>query len=157
MFVDPKVEKERQLKQKQIIEKEKIELEIKNAFSENNFKESLIKNTFKETPQVKPLSFLEKAKLGAVKEDPIKKQTLVKILEPVIDTQQKQVDPFFKAVIDALVDLHEREEIKERNRIGDDRYDEKYGKNDENYMDYFDMLDELAEMESDEDSDYDYE
>jgi hypothetical protein len=66
------------------------------------------------------------------------------------------VDPFFKAVIEALVDLHEREEIKERNRIGDDRYDEKYGKNDENYMDYFDMLDEQASLEesdSDEDSD----
>ena len=157
MFVDPKVEKERQLKQQQLIEKEKKELEIKNAFNENNFSVSLVKNNIKEIPQVKPLSFLEKAKLGSEKPDPVKKQTPIKILEPDIDIQQKQVDPFFKAVIDALVNLHEREEIKERNRIGDDRYDEKYGKNDESYMDYFDMLDELAEMESDEDSDYDYE
>ena len=157
MFVDQKVEKERQLKQQQLIEKEKNELAMKTAFNENNFSVSLIKSNIKETPQVKPLSFLEKAKLGAEKQEPVKKHAPVKILEPVIDIQQKQVDPFFKAVIDALVDLHEREEIKERNRIGDDRYDEKYGKNDENYMDYFDMLDELAEMESDSDEDFDFE
>ena len=153
MFIDPKVEKERQLKQQQFIEKEKNELAIKTAFNEDNFSVSLIKNNCKEISQVKPLSLLEKAKLGAEKQESVKKQTPFKILEPVIDIQQKKVDPFFKAVINALVDLHEREEIKERNRIGDDRYDEKYGKNDENYMDYFDMLDELAEMESDEDSD----
>jgi hypothetical protein len=46
MFVDPKVEKERQLKQQQLIEKEKKELEIKNAFNENNFSVSLVKNKF---------------------------------------------------------------------------------------------------------------
>ena len=152
MFVDPKVEKERQLKQQQLIEKEKNELAIKTAFNKDNFKESLIKNDIKEIQQAKPFSFLEKAKLGSEKPEPIKKYVPIKNLEPVIDTQQKQVDPFFKAVIVALVDLHECEEIKERNRIGDDRYEEKYGINDENYIDYFDMLDELASFE-DEDSD----
>jgi len=155
MFVDPKVEKERQLKQKQLIEKEQNELAIKTAFDKNNFTESLVKSEslVKNSCEVKPLSFLEKAKLGAEKKESVKKQVPVKNLEPVIDTPQKQVDPFFKAVIEALVDLHEREEIKERNRIGDDRYDEKYGKNDENYMDYFDMLDEQASLEEDSDSD----
>jgi len=161
MFVDPKVEKERQLKQKQLIEKEQNELAMKTAFDKNNFTESLVKSEslvkteslVKNTCEVKPLSFLEKAKLGAEKQEPVKKQVSIKNLEPVIDTPQKQVDPFFKAVIEALVDLHEREEIKERNRIGDDRYDEKYGKNDENYMDYFDMLDEQASFEEESDSD----
>jgi hypothetical protein len=160
MFVDPKVEKERQLKQKELIEKEQNELAIKNAFDKNNFTESLVKSESlvkNNKSEVKPLSFLEKAKLGAEKQEPVKKQVSIKNLEPVIDTPQKQVDPFFKAVIEALVDLHEREEIKERNRIGDDRYDEKYGKNDENYMDYFDMLDEQASFEEESDSDSDSE
>ena len=48
-------------------------------------------------------------------------------------------------------------EIKERNRLGDDRYEEKYGFNDENYIDYFDMLDELAESDSDYDEESDSE
>jgi hypothetical protein len=157
MFIDPKVEKERQIKQQQLIEKEKNELAIKHAFNESNFSESLIKNTCKETPQVKPLSFLEKAKLGAEKKEIIKKVEPVKIQAPIMNTQQKEINPFFKAVVNALVDLHEREEIKERNRLGDDRYEEKYGINDENYMDYFDMLDELAESDSDYDEDSDSE
>jgi hypothetical protein len=156
MFVDSKVEKERQLKQQQLIEKEKNELAIKDAFNENNFSESLIKSNIKEISQVKPLSFLEKARLGAEKKEIVKKVEPLKIQAPIMDTQQKQINPFFKAVVNALVDLHEREEIKERNRLGDDRYEEKYGINDENYIDYFDMLDELAESDSDYDYDEDY-
>jgi hypothetical protein len=159
MFVDAKIEKERQIKQQQIIEKEKNELAIKNAFNENNFSESLIKNkldTSKET-HVKPLSFLEKAKLGTEKKEPIKIYEPIKIHAPVMNMQKKQVNPFFKSVVNALVDLHEREEIKERNRLGDDRYEEKYGINDENYMEYFDMLDELAESDSDYDEESDFE
>ena len=151
MFVDPKVEKERQLKQKQLIEKEKYELEIKNAFNENSFSVSLVKNDIKEIQEVKLLNFLEKAKIGSEKQEPVKKHVPIKNLEPDINSEQNQVDPFFKAVVNALVDLHEREEIKERNRIGDDRYEEKYGINDENYMDYFDMLDEMADSDSDSD------
>lgn len=160
MFVDPKVEKERQLKQQQLIQKEKNELAIKQAFNENNFSESLIKNNKninKEICQVKPLSFLEKAKLGSEKKEIVKKVEPIKIQTPIINKQQKQINPFFKAVVNALVDLHEREEIKERNRLGDDRYEEKYGINDENYMDYFDMLDELAESDSDYDEESDSE
>ena len=159
MFVDPKIEKERQIKQQQLIENEKNQLAIKNAFDQNNFSESLIKNksdTSKET-HVKPLSFLEKAKLGAEKKEPVKLYESIKIQANITDIQQKQVNPFFKAVVNALVDLHEREEIKERNRLGDDRYEEKYGINDENYIDYFDMLDELAESDSDYDEETDFE
>jgi len=159
MFIDQKTEKERQIKQQQIIEKEKNELAIKIAFNENNFSESLIKNksdTSKET-HVKPLSFLEKAKLGAEKKEPIKIYEPIKIHAPIMDMQKKQVNTFFKTVVNALVDLHEREEIKERNRLGDDRYEEKYGINDENYMEYFDMLDELAESDSDYDEESDFE
>jgi hypothetical protein len=159
MFVDPKTEKERQIKQQQLIENEKNQLAIKNAFDQNNFSESLIKNksdTSKET-HVKPLSFLEKAKLGAEKKEPVKLYETTKFNTPIMDIQKKQVNPFFKSVVNALVDLHEREEIKERNRLGDDRYEEKYGINDENYMDYFDMLDELAESDSDYDEEPDFE
>ena len=155
-FLDPKTEKERLIKQKQLIEKEKNDLAIKTAFNPDNFSESLVKSKPVCNTEVKPLSFLEKAKLGAEKKEPIKKQEAVKNAEPIA-TPQNQVDPFFKAVIDALVDLHEREEIKERNRIGDDRYDEKYGKNDESYIEYFDMLDELASFEEEQDSDSEYE
>jgi hypothetical protein len=160
MFIDPKIEKERQLNQQQLIEKKKNELAIKHAFNESNFSESLIKNTKdtnKETSQIKPFSFLEKAKLGAEKKELVKKVEPLKIQAPIINIKQKQINPFFKAVVNALVDLHEREEIKERNRLGDDRYEEKYGINDENYMDYFDMLDELAESDSDYDEDSDSE
>ena len=157
MFIDPKIEKERQLKQQQLIEKEKTELAIKHAFNENNFSESLIKSNIKEISQVKPLSFLEKAKLGSEKKEIVKKVEPLKIQTPIINKQQKQINPFFKAVVNALVDLHEREEIKERNRLGDDRYEEKYGINDENYIDYFDMLDELAESDSDYDEESDSE
>ena len=159
MFIDAKIEKERQIKQKQLIENEKNQLAIKNAFDQNNFSESLVKNKSdisKELP-IKPLSFLEKAKLGAEKKEPAKLYEPIKIQAPITDIQQKQVNPFFKAVVNALVDLHEREEIKERNRLGDDRYEEKYGINDENYMDYFDMLDELAESDSDYDEESDFE
>ena len=160
MFIDPKVEKEIQLNQQQLLEKKKNELAIKHAFNESNFSESLIKNTKdtnKETSQIKPLSFLEKAKLGAEKKELVKKVEPLKIQAPIINIKQKQINPFFKAVVNALVDLHEREEIKERNRLGDDRYEEKYGINDENYIDYFDMLDELAEPDSDYDEDSDSE
>lgn len=159
MFVDAKIEKERYLKQQQLIENEKNQLAIKNAFDQNNFSESLIKNksdTSKET-LVKPLSFLEKARLGAEKKEPVKLYETTKFHSPIMDIQKKQVNPFFKAVVNALVDLHEREEIKERTRLGDDRYEEKYGINDDNYMDYFDMLDELAESDSDYDEEPDFE
>ena len=144
-FINPKIQKERQLKQQQIIEKEKSEIEIQNAFKESNFSESLVKNKIINEISTS-LSFLEKAKLAASKE--VSKKIPELITQPII-THTKQLDPFFKAYLNNITTLYKKQEIEERNRLGDDLYEEKYGINDENYMDYFDMLDE----EYDEDSD----
>ena len=144
-FINPKIQKERQLKQQQIIEKEKSEIEIQNAFKESNFSESLVKNKIINEISTS-LSFLEKAKLAASKE--ISKKIPELITQPII-TNTKQLDPFFKAYLNNITTLYKKQEIEERNRLGDDLYEEKYGINDENYMDYFDMLDEEYEEDSD--------
>jgi hypothetical protein len=148
-FMDPKIQKE---KEKNHLEKEKIQ----NAFNEHNFTQSLVKTdkNLVQNENIKPINFLEKARLAATKE--IIKKPIVAITEQ-IETTTTQIDPFFNAYLNAVTSLYEKQEIEERARLGDDLYEEKYGINDENYMDYFDMLDEMADSDSDSDSDSDFE
>jgi hypothetical protein len=151
-FMDPKIQKEKEKIQSEHLEKEKI----KFAFNENNFTESLVKTDkiLVQNENITPINFLEKARLAATKE--VIKKPIVAITEQN-ETTTNQVDPFFNAYLNAVTSLYEKQEVEERTRLGDDLYEEKYGINDENYMDYFDMLDELAESDSDSDSDSDFE
>lgn len=148
-FMDPKIQKEKEKIQSEHLEKEKI----KFAFNENNFTESLVKTdkNLVQNENITPINFLEKARLAATKE--VIKKPIVAITEQ-IETTTNQIDPFFNAYLNAVTTLYEKQEIEERARLGDDLYEEKYGINDENYMDYFDMLDELADSDSDSDSDF---
>lgn len=158
-FVDPKIQRERELKQKQLFEKEKNERELIIALNENNFTESLIKNKNLLTEKPIPINFLEKVKIAAIE----KKEDIIVELSPDIDDnniiKQEYIihkEPIFKVVLDNLAVLYKRQEFEERQRLGDEFYEEKYGINDENYMEYFDMLDELEE-DSDSSSEYESE
>jgi hypothetical protein len=151
-FMDPKIQKEKEKIKSEHLEKEKIKI----AFNKNNFTESLVKidKNLVQNENITPINFLEKARLAATKE--VIKKPIVAITEQ-IETTTNQIDPFFNAYLNAVTTLYEKQEIEERARLGDDLYEEKYGINDENYMDYFDMLDELADSDSDSDSDSDFE
>ena len=148
-FMDPKIQKEKEKIKSEHLEKEKIKI----AFNKNNFTESLVKidKNLVQNENITPINFLEKARLAATKE--VIKKPIVAITEQ-IETTTNQIDPFFNAYLNAVTTLYEKQEIEERARLGDDLYEEKYGINDENYMDYFDMLDELADSDSDSDSDF---
>ena len=143
-FVDPKIQREREL----II-----------ALNENNFTESLIKNKNLLTEKPIPINFLEKVKIAAIE----KKEDTVVEISPDIDAnniiKQEYIahkEPIFKVILDNLAVLYKRQEFEERQRLGDEFYEEKYGINDENYMEYFDMMDELDE-DSDSSSEYESE
>ena len=158
-FVDPKIQRERELKQKQLFEKEKNERELIIALNENNFTESLIKNKNLLTEKPIPINFLEKVKIAAIE----KKEDTVVEISPDIDANNiikheyiAHKEPIFKVVLDNLAVLYKRQEFEERQRLGDEFYEEKYGINDENNMEYFDMLDELEE-DSDSSSEYESE
>lgn len=131
----------------------KIKKEEPNVVKEIVFSESLSKTKIITEVPAK-LNFLDKAKIGATKEI-IKKEHKKVLLEDPDDNNNKKIDPFFKAYLDAVTELYEKQEVEERVRLGDDLYEEKYGINDENYIEYFDMLDEMAESDSDSDFDYD--
>lgn len=126
----------------------KVKKEEPNVVKEIVFSESLSKTKIITEVPAK-LNFLDKAKIGATKEI-IKKEHKKVLLEDQDDNNNKKIDPFFKAYLDAVTELYEKQEIEERARLGDDLYEEKYGINDENYTEYFDMLDEMAESDSDE-------
>jgi len=158
-FVDPKIQRERELKQKQLFEKEKNERELIIALNENIFTESLIKNKNLLTEKPIPINFLEKVKIAAIE----KKEDTVVEISPDIDAnniiKQEYIahkEPIFKVILDNLAVLYKRQEFEERQRLGDEFYEEKYGINDENYMEYFDMMDELDE-DSDSSSEYESE
>jgi hypothetical protein len=126
----------------------KVKKEEPNVVKEIVFSESLSKTKIITEVPAK-LNFLDKAKIGATKEI-IKKEHKKVLLEDPDDNNNKKIDPFFKAYLDAVTELYEKQEIEERARLGNDLYEEKYGINDENYIEYFDMLDEMAESDSDE-------
>jgi hypothetical protein len=131
-----------------------VNLRIKeepNVVKEIIFSESLSKT--KVVTEAPPkLNFLDKAKIGSTKE--IIKNKPKKVLLEDQDENKNKIDPFFRAYLDAVTELYEKQEVEERARLGDDLYEEKYGINDENYIEYFDMLDEMVESDSDSDEEF---